>query len=106
MQKHKMKVHLPSYSQDVFKAERGSRPNVKKVLIVITDGESQDGTFLGNAVYSAEQKKIVRFAIGVSCMHIIFHLSYLYKMHTIQLLRITCPKILIQYNQIVARTIL
>ena len=72
MQEHKMKARLSSYSQDVFTAAGGSRPNVKKVLIVITDGESQDGPFLGRAVYSAEQKKIVRFAFGVRCMHIDF----------------------------------
>ncbi|XP_030610789.1 integrin alpha-M-like isoform X2 [Archocentrus centrarchus] len=50
--------------ENVF-IQRGSRPNVKKVLIVITDGESHDRKDLGPAVKLAESKKIVRFAIGV-----------------------------------------
>uniref|UniRef100_A0AAX7TE05 VWFA domain-containing protein n=1 Tax=Astatotilapia calliptera TaxID=8154 RepID=A0AAX7TE05_ASTCA len=43
----------------------GSRPNVKKVLIVITDGQSQDRYDLGGAAQLAESKNIIRFAIGV-----------------------------------------
>ncbi|XP_070846573.1 integrin alpha-M [Chaetodon trifascialis] len=50
---------------DVFSTNRGSRPNVKKVLIVITDGESQDRVKLPGAANLAESKNIVRFAIGV-----------------------------------------
>lgn len=46
--------------------EGGARPNVKRVLIVITDGESSDRVQLPNAAQAAENKKIVRFAIGVS----------------------------------------
>lgn len=42
---------------------------MKKVLIVITDGESHDRIYLGQAASLAENKKIVRFAIGVSCMY-------------------------------------
>lgn len=49
----------------VFVPERGSRPNVKKILIVITDGASHDRTNLPYAASVAERKKIVRFAIGV-----------------------------------------
>ncbi|XP_028287529.1 integrin alpha-M-like [Parambassis ranga] len=50
---------------NVFVQWRGSRPNVKKVLIVITDGESHDRFDLWDAARFAEQQKIVRFAIGV-----------------------------------------
>lgn len=53
-------------SNEVFLTSKGSRPNTKKVLIVITDGESQDNSDLPSAAKSAENKKIVRFAIGVS----------------------------------------
>uniref|UniRef100_A0A668RN91 VWFA domain-containing protein n=1 Tax=Oreochromis aureus TaxID=47969 RepID=A0A668RN91_OREAU len=42
-----------------------SRQNVKKVLIVITDGESNDRHDLGGAAQQAESKNIVRFSIGV-----------------------------------------
>ncbi|XP_026018701.1 integrin alpha-M-like [Astatotilapia calliptera] len=50
---------------NVFKQQSGSRPNVKKVLIVITDGESNDRQNLRDATKRAESKNIVRFAIGV-----------------------------------------
>ncbi|XP_069011777.1 integrin alpha-M [Embiotoca jacksoni] len=51
--------------QHVFDPNRGSRLNVKKVLIVITDGVSNDYANLPGAIRLAEQKNIVRFAIGV-----------------------------------------
>uniref|UniRef100_A0A7N8WV44 Integrin alpha-X-like n=1 Tax=Mastacembelus armatus TaxID=205130 RepID=A0A7N8WV44_9TELE len=50
---------------EVFTQYRGSRPDVKKILIVITDGESHDRTDLPSAAALAETKSIVRFAIGV-----------------------------------------
>ncbi|XP_040885428.1 integrin alpha-M-like isoform X2 [Toxotes jaculatrix] len=51
--------------QNIFTQARGSRSNVKKILIVITDGVSHDRTELPNAANEAESQKIVRFAIGV-----------------------------------------
>ncbi|XP_070708468.1 integrin alpha-X [Pempheris klunzingeri] len=50
---------------DVFSPLRGARSSVKKVLIVITDGESNDRGSLPRAAQLAESKNIVRFAIGV-----------------------------------------
>ncbi|XP_037546807.1 integrin alpha-M-like [Nematolebias whitei] len=50
---------------DVFSPYKGSRSNVKKILIVITDGESNDGQNLPEAIRLANGKNIVRFAIGV-----------------------------------------
>ncbi|XP_042070068.1 integrin alpha-M-like [Haplochromis burtoni] len=50
---------------NVFTPQRGSRPDVKKVLIVITDGQSNDRYDLGNAAQQAGNQNIVRFAIGV-----------------------------------------
>lgn len=58
------------YSNSVFVPNQGSRENVRKVLIVITDGESQEKYQLPSAVQEAENKKIVRFAIGVSVIYI------------------------------------
>ncbi|XP_067431753.1 integrin alpha-M-like [Thunnus thynnus] len=51
--------------RNVFTPEKGSRSNVRKVLIVVTDGRSQDHRNLPYAAGLAENKKIVRFAIGV-----------------------------------------
>ena len=56
-------------SENVFTSAAGSRPNVKKILIVITDGESTDSHNLPYAINLAENAKIVRFAIGVSSVH-------------------------------------
>ncbi|XP_071395803.1 integrin alpha-M-like [Centroberyx affinis] len=50
---------------NVFTTSRGSRPNVRKVLIVITDGESNGGGSIQEAASLAERQSIVRFAIGV-----------------------------------------
>ncbi|KAF1373929.1 hypothetical protein PFLUV_G00244020 [Perca fluviatilis] len=51
--------------ENIFIPAQGSRSNVKKVLIVITDGESTDPVQLPSAVDLAEKQNIVRFAIGV-----------------------------------------
>ncbi|XP_041740665.2 integrin alpha-M [Coregonus clupeaformis] len=51
--------------QDVFSTSGGSRPNAKKILIVITDGQSHDSAQLEKAASEAETKNIIRFAIGV-----------------------------------------
>ncbi|MEQ2227445.1 hypothetical protein ILYODFUR_037817, partial [Ilyodon furcidens] len=51
--------------EDVFSPLKGSRANVNKILIVITDGESHDGSNLPWTIKLADDKKIVRFAIGV-----------------------------------------
>ncbi|KAL0984517.1 hypothetical protein UPYG_G00142500 [Umbra pygmaea] len=51
--------------KDVFIPSQGSRPNAKKVLIVITDGESTDHGDLKSAIEAAEKAEIIRFAIGV-----------------------------------------
>ncbi|XP_043959271.1 integrin alpha-M-like [Gambusia affinis] len=50
---------------DVFSPQKGSRSNVKRILIVITDGESHDRQNLPAATQSADRKNILRFAIGV-----------------------------------------
>ncbi|XP_034563343.1 LOW QUALITY PROTEIN: integrin alpha-M-like [Notolabrus celidotus] len=51
--------------REIFDIGAGSRTGVKKVLIVVTDGQSNGGENLQTAVNNAERKKIVRFAIGV-----------------------------------------
>ncbi|CAL8382816.1 unnamed protein product, partial [Gadus morhua 'NCC'] len=51
--------------EHVFTQSKGSRRISKKILIVITDGESNDLLNLDNAVNGADAKGIVRFTIGV-----------------------------------------
>uniref|UniRef100_A0A3Q3NCF3 Integrin alpha-M-like n=1 Tax=Labrus bergylta TaxID=56723 RepID=A0A3Q3NCF3_9LABR len=51
--------------QEIFIESKGSRKDVKRVLIIITDGESNDKYNLNKAIQLANDKKIVRFAIGV-----------------------------------------
>ncbi|XP_014831786.1 PREDICTED: integrin alpha-X-like [Poecilia mexicana] len=51
--------------EDVFSPQKGSRPNVKRILIVITDGQSNDHEQLPAATQLADKKKIVRFVVGV-----------------------------------------
>ncbi|XP_070963133.1 integrin alpha-M isoform X1 [Oncorhynchus clarkii lewisi] len=51
--------------QEVFSTSRGSRPKAKRIMIVITDGQSHDSGMLENAASEAEAKNIIRFAIGV-----------------------------------------
>uniref|UniRef100_A0A8C2WJA0 Integrin, alpha M (complement component 3 receptor 3 subunit) n=1 Tax=Cyclopterus lumpus TaxID=8103 RepID=A0A8C2WJA0_CYCLU len=50
---------------EIFTPQNGARSNVKKVLVVITDGESNDRGELQSAANLAEKANIVRFAIGV-----------------------------------------
>ncbi|XP_066484154.1 integrin alpha-X-like isoform X2 [Tiliqua scincoides] len=50
----------------IFTPERGMRAHTKKLLIVLTDGESNDKTMtLEEARVAAERKGIIRYAIGV-----------------------------------------
>lgn len=50
---------------DVFDNQAGARPEAKRILIVITDGESWDDQYYPDAVREADLKQITRFAIGV-----------------------------------------
>jgi len=57
------------YRDELFIAEGGVRQSAIKILIVITDGRSNDGPHLRGAVEKAEKKNIIRFAFGVISMH-------------------------------------
>ncbi|XP_072312404.1 integrin alpha-M [Eucyclogobius newberryi] len=50
---------------EVFISSNGNRPKANNVLIVITDGESNDRNYLPGARDAANQKNIITFAIGV-----------------------------------------
>ncbi|XP_023805045.1 integrin alpha-M-like [Oryzias latipes] len=56
---------IKSLVEDLFTPSGGSRPDAKKILIVITDGKSSDPEDLPAALAEAEKKNITRFAIGV-----------------------------------------
>ncbi|XP_067285938.1 integrin alpha-X-like [Pseudorasbora parva] len=50
---------------ELFITEGGMRQSAIKILIVITDGRSNDGPNLRGAVEKAEKKNIIRFAVGI-----------------------------------------
>ncbi|XP_031423968.1 integrin alpha-X-like isoform X2 [Clupea harengus] len=50
---------------ELFVPSGGARPQANKILIVITDGESQDGIMLPSAIARANAKNIIRYAVGV-----------------------------------------
>ncbi|KAI5615848.1 integrin alpha-X-like, partial [Silurus asotus] len=50
---------------EVFSIQAGAREKANRVLVVITDGQSHDRNDLPSAANSAEEKKIIRYAIGV-----------------------------------------
>ncbi|XP_054611751.1 integrin alpha-M-like isoform X2 [Dunckerocampus dactyliophorus] len=58
-------VAIQHVVNNIFLQNRGSRANVKKILIVITDGESNDSGYLSSAATAAQNKNIIRFSIGV-----------------------------------------
>lgn len=52
--------------------ERGARPGVKKVMVIVTDGESHDFYNLDKVIGGCDDDDIERFGIAVgtnSCSH-------------------------------------
>lgn len=47
-------------------AERGARPGVKKVMVIVTDGESHDSFDQNEVIGNCEKDDIERFGIAVS----------------------------------------
>ncbi|GAA6090853.1 integrin alpha-1 [Tachysurus ichikawai] len=52
--------------KEAFTMERGARPGVKKVMVIVTDGESHDDYNLKEVVDDCEKDGIERFSIAVS----------------------------------------
>ncbi|XP_067225486.1 integrin alpha-X-like isoform X2 [Chanodichthys erythropterus] len=50
---------------ELFVSSGGARPSASTILVVITDGESTDPNDLTAAVQQAQDKNIIRYAIGV-----------------------------------------
>ncbi|KAJ7986932.1 hypothetical protein DPEC_G00333510 [Dallia pectoralis] len=51
--------------KEAFTLERGARPGVKKVMIIVTDGESHDTYDLQGVIERCEQDDIERFGVAV-----------------------------------------
>lgn len=57
-------------SFELFTESAGARPHASRVLLVITDGVSDDKENLKPAVENAAKKNIICFAIGVGFCYI------------------------------------
>ncbi|XP_034047939.1 integrin alpha-1 [Thalassophryne amazonica] len=51
--------------KEAFTPERGARPGVKKVMVIVTDGDSYDQEELGRVTSDCDKDDIERFAIAV-----------------------------------------
>uniref|UniRef100_A0AAY4EAQ4 VWFA domain-containing protein n=1 Tax=Denticeps clupeoides TaxID=299321 RepID=A0AAY4EAQ4_9TELE len=51
--------------REAFTEERGARPGVKKVMVIVTDGESHDNYNLNGVIDNCEKDGIERFSIAV-----------------------------------------
>ncbi|KAG2466640.1 ITA1 protein, partial [Polypterus senegalus] len=51
--------------KEAFTPERGARPGVRKVMVIVTDGESHDSYNLDDVIEDCENEGIQRFSIAV-----------------------------------------
>ncbi|XP_038621500.1 integrin alpha-2 [Tachyglossus aculeatus] len=51
--------------EHAFSPASGGRPHATKVMVVVTDGESHDGSMLETVIGQCEQDNIIRFGIAV-----------------------------------------
>uniref|UniRef100_A0A8C0G5N3 Integrin subunit alpha 1 n=1 Tax=Chelonoidis abingdonii TaxID=106734 RepID=A0A8C0G5N3_CHEAB len=51
--------------QEAFTEARGARRGVKKVMVIVTDGESHDNYKLANVIEDCEHESIQRFSIAI-----------------------------------------
>lgn len=55
-----------SHRKNAFLAKNGGRPGATKVMVVVTDGESHDGSLRSTVIPACESQNITRFGIAVS----------------------------------------
>lgn len=60
--------------KEAFTQERGARTGAKKVMVILTDGESHDNHMQNKVIGECDQDHIERFGIAVSTK-VIFALS-------------------------------
>ncbi|XP_063066230.1 integrin alpha-1 [Engraulis encrasicolus] len=51
--------------EEAFTEERGARPDAKKIMVIVTDGESHDNYKLQSVIDESEADEIERFSIAV-----------------------------------------
>lgn len=54
------------FRKEAFTEARGARRGVKKVMVIVTDGESHDNHQLNKVIQDCEDESIQRFSIAVS----------------------------------------
>ena len=59
-------THTHSHRSEAFTVERGARLDAKKVMVIVTDGESHDNYMLKGVIDQCEEDGIERFSIAVS----------------------------------------
>uniref|UniRef100_A0A4W4H060 Integrin, alpha 1 n=1 Tax=Electrophorus electricus TaxID=8005 RepID=A0A4W4H060_ELEEL len=64
-QKTMTALGIDTARREAFTTERGARPGVKKVMVIVTDGESHDHYNLKSVINECEKDGIERFAIAV-----------------------------------------
>lgn len=57
------------FRKEAFTPERGARPDAKKVMVILTDGESHDFYKQKEVIRECENDGIVRFGIAVGTNH-------------------------------------
>lgn len=57
---------LDCFRKEAFTEARGARRGVKKVMVIVTDGESHDNHQLNQVIQDCEDENIQRFSIAVS----------------------------------------
>lgn len=56
---------LCRFRKEAFTEARGARRGVKKVMVIVTDGESHDNHRLDKVIQDCESENIQRFSIAV-----------------------------------------
>lgn len=56
-------------SEYAFHPQYGGRPGATKVMVVVSDGESNDKAIRDQVIAECEQEGIIRFSIAVSLLH-------------------------------------
>lgn len=56
------------FREEAFTEARGARRGVKKVMVIVTDGESHDNHQLNKVIQDCEAENIQRFSIAVSTL--------------------------------------